>query len=91
MKSFRRLCFAIVLAALFSVSAFAGATQGPPCADPGQVETPPGETQTPPCAANRDSEEPSRDGITQMSGYSSTGGVVATTTDTALWLILTVL
>jgi hypothetical protein len=91
MKNFRRLCFAIVLAAMLSVSAFAGETQTPPCADPGQLETPPGETQTPPCAANRDFEEPSSDGITQMSGYDTTGEVVATTTDTVLWLIQTVL
>jgi len=92
MKNFRRFCFAIVLATMFAIPALAGATQGPPCStDPGQTDTPPGETQTPPCAANRDFEEPSRDGITQMSGYASTGEVVATETDTLLWLIQTVL
>jgi|GEM_PF-2644236 len=91
MKNFRRLCFTLLLAAAFAVPAFAGDMQTPPCVDPGQIETPPGETQTPPCAANRDTEEPSRDGITQMPGDASTGEVVATTTDTVLCLILTVL
>ena len=90
MKNFRKLCVAVILATMFSVPALAGETQGPPCTDPGQVETPPGETQTPPCAANRDSEEPNREGITQMPGYAATGEVVATTTDTVLWLIQTV-
>ena len=91
MKNFRRFCFAIVLATMFAIPALAGETQTPPCADPGQMETPPGETHGPPCAANRDFEEPSRDGITQMSGYASTGEVFATETDTVLWLIQTVL
>jgi hypothetical protein len=50
MKNFRRFCFAIVLAAVFSVSALAdpGATQGPPA--PGDTHGPPsaaGITQTP--------------------------------------------
>jgi hypothetical protein len=56
MKNFRRICFAMVLAAAFTVPALAGDTQSPPCADPGQTDTPPcstapGETQGPNSAA----------------------------------------
>lgn len=46
MKNLRKLSAAVVLACVFSLSAFAGETQTPPCAPPD-----PGETQTPPCAA----------------------------------------
>jgi hypothetical protein len=51
MKDFRRLCLAVVLAAVFSVSALAdpGATQGPPA--PGDTPTPPGGVLTPSGAA----------------------------------------
>ena len=51
MENFRRLCFAVVLAAVFSVSALAdpGTTQGPPA--PGETQTPPGDVLTPPSAA----------------------------------------
>ena len=55
MRTFRRLCFAAVLTAAFTIPALAdgGITQAPGFASPGQTDTPPcmvpGETQTPPC------------------------------------------
>jgi len=56
MKNFRRLCFVIVLAAVFAVPGLAGdiATPGAPAPAPGQIPTPPsaaGETQGPGVAA----------------------------------------
>lgn len=90
MKNFRRLCFAIVLAAMFTVPALAGQLETPPCTNPGQIETPPGETQTPPCAANRDTEEPSRAGITQAPGYAETVQLETPAFETVLFLIQTV-
>jgi hypothetical protein len=62
MKNFRRLCFAIVLAAVFSVSAFAdgGVTQGPP--EPGDGHSPGasirGDVQTPGAPDPGDSHTP---------------------------------
>jgi len=54
MKTFCRLCFAVVLTAAFAMPALAdggitqtpgfaapGETQGPPCADPGATQGPP--------------------------------------------------
>ena len=75
MKNFRRLCFAVVLAAVFSVSALAdpGATQGPP--DPGDSHTPgaaapaPGQTDTPPNFAG----ETHGPGVTVLGDISSPG------------------
>jgi hypothetical protein len=40
MKNLRKLSAAVVLACVFSLSAFAGETPTPPCA-PGQIDTPP--------------------------------------------------
>jgi hypothetical protein len=53
MKNFRRLCFALLLMAAFSVPVFAdgGSTQGPSV-------TAPGDTQGPSVAAPGDSQEP---------------------------------
>jgi hypothetical protein len=72
MKDFRRLCFAVVLAAVFNASALAdpGATQGPPA--PGDVHVPgapapaPGQTSTPPGAA----------GVTQGPGVAAFGDIL---------------
>lgn len=46
MKNFRRLCFAVVLTAVFTVPALAdgGETQGPAATAPGEILTPPGFT-----------------------------------------------
>ena len=71
MKNFRRICFAIVLAAAFTVPALAGETQGPSCTDPGQTDTPPcttapGETQGPGALAPGETQgPPSAPGETQ--------------------------
>lgn len=45
MKTLKRLTLAVALMLVLGLSAFAGETQGPPCAAPGQ-------TETPPCAAS---------------------------------------
>ena len=58
MKNFRRLCFAVLLAAAFTIPALASETSTPPCANPGETQTPPcsgftvqGETQGPSVAS----------------------------------------
>lgn len=45
MKTLKRLPLAVALMLILGLSAFAGDTQGPGCAAPGQ-------TETPPCAAS---------------------------------------
>ena len=61
MKNFRRVCFAIMLTAAFTMPALAGDQQGPSEPNPGDVHvpgapspgdmnSPPGETSTPPSA-----------------------------------------
>lgn len=46
MKNLKKLLAVALLTLVLGLSAFAGETQTPPCAQPD-----PGETQTPPCAA----------------------------------------
>ena len=76
MKNFRRLCLAVVLAAVFSVSALAdpGATQGPPA--PGETQTPPGDVLTPPSAAGQIPTPPSAAGVTQGPGVAALGDIL---------------
>ncbi len=45
MKNLRKLSAVVVLTFALALSAFAGETATPPCADPA-----PGQTETPPCA-----------------------------------------
>lgn len=83
MKNFRRLCFAVVLAAVFSVSALAdpGATQGPP--EPGDGHSPgaaapaPGQTDTPPSAAGQIPTPPSAAGETHGPGATVFGDIAS--------------
>jgi hypothetical protein len=69
MKNFRRFCGLILLVAAFTVSAFAGETQSPPCTNPGEMNSPPcaalGEVQTPGAAIVGDTQGPSAPGNTQ--------------------------
>ena len=64
MKNFRRLCFALLLMAAFSVPVFAdgGSTQGPSVTASGDTQGPgvpaPGETQGPGLAAPGDMQGP---------------------------------
>ncbi len=45
MKNLRRICFAIILAAAFTVPALAGEVNSPPCPDPGEMNAPPCTTE----------------------------------------------
>lgn len=77
MKSFRQLCFAIVLTSVLAMSALAGETHSPP----GCVE--PGETQTPPCFASR--------GELQDPGLAATGNLEPTILDVLMFAIKSIL
>ena len=67
MKNFRRLCLAVVLAAVFAVPVLAdgGSTQGPSITGDTQGPSVTGQLETPPGAA----------GITQTSGEAAPGDV----------------
>jgi hypothetical protein len=96
MKDFRRLCFAVVLAAVFSASALAdpGATQGPPA--PGDVHVPgapapaPGQTSTPPGAAGI-AQTPGFTGETHGPGFAALGDIGSPGLASALLALLNLL
>jgi len=90
MKNFRRLCFAIVLAAMFTVPALAGQLETPPCMDPGQTDTPPGQIETPPCGGPSAIQDATSNGITQAPGYAETVQLETPAFETVLFLIQTV-
>ena len=73
MKNFRRLCFAVVLAAVFTVPALAGDIASPGAAALGDTQGPAGQIPTPPSAAG----ETHGPGVT-ASGDISTPGFLAT-------------
>ena len=91
MKSFRRLALAFLLMTVFALPALAGETQGPPCANPGETQTPPGEMQAPPCAANPDSEAASQSSMAQTAGYAVSEEVDGLKIETVLFLIQDIL
>lgn len=72
MKNFRRLCFAVVLAAVFAVPALAGIIHTPGAPEPGETQGP-AQTSTPPSATG----ETHGPGVT-VSGDISTPGFLAT-------------
>ena len=90
MKNFRRLCFTIVLAAMFTVPALAGQLETPPCTDPGQTDTPPGQIETPPCGGPSNTQDATSNGITQTPGDAEPGQLETPTIETVLFLIQTV-
>ena len=90
MKNFRRLCFAIVLAAMFTVPALAGQLETPPCMDPGQTDTPPGQIETPPCGGPSNTQDATSNSMAQTPDYAETVQLETPTFETVLFLIQTV-
>ncbi|HSP63925.1 MAG TPA: hypothetical protein VLQ90_13140 [Pyrinomonadaceae bacterium] len=58
MKNLKRLVAAVALACVLGLSAFAGETDTPPCAQPE-----PAETQTPPCTGQTTTDNSATPGI----------------------------
>ena len=75
MKNFRRLCFAVVLATVFTVPVLAdgGETQGPPA--PGDTQGPSitGETQGP--SITGEVQTPGVSGVTHGPGFTTLGDI----------------
>ncbi|HYR74729.1 MAG TPA: hypothetical protein VEM96_02715 [Pyrinomonadaceae bacterium] len=78
MKNFRRLCFAVLLAAVFTVPALAGDIASPGAPAPGDVHVPgapaPGDTQGP---AGQIPTPPSASGETHGPGATALGDIAS--------------
>ncbi|MGZ8843601.1 MAG: hypothetical protein ACXW18_08055 [Pyrinomonadaceae bacterium] len=61
MKTFRRICFGLVLLAAFTMPVLAGEVQMPGAPNPGETQTPPapGDTQGPSAMASGSTQGPS--------------------------------
>jgi hypothetical protein len=82
MKSLKRLSAAIVLTLVFSLSAFAGEVNAPPCALPD-----PGEVNAPPCAAAQMTPESTAPGEISTPPASNTVDILSVV-DAAMNLLL---
>ena len=72
MSTLKRISAAFVLTFVVAISASAGITESPPCADPGQ-------TSTPPCAVPQTSDDPEIPGQTNTPPAADAGSELSFT------------